>query len=276
MSERHRPGRSPACEDVRDDAAPAGSPSWPFSGSWPRVSRRPPRRRRPSASRLEQGNECDSRDSGSAEAPPLPVVTLGNPISLVTGAKRQRETDFALDGAPLAFHRHSDSSNSDVDVGLGPGWRHTLAVALFSRPDGGLEILESSERRVLFDRATHARGVQADDSVDGTASTSGADDGALVVDGIGLDAADEVAAAPSEATKPLHAIASTPTSRPTGSSSRRAVVTSGTSATDAPCASGAASSCASTGQLPHRSQVTRRASSHCATGTADVHGVKER
>ena len=108
---------------------------------------------------LEQSDPCggtgDGTDAGSAEAPPLPSVTLGNPVSLVTGAKRQRETDFALDGAPLAFHRHYDSAGTDVNVGLGPGWRHGLSVALFSRPDGGREIIESAGRRVLFDRVAH-------------------------------------------------------------------------------------------------------------------------
>ena len=105
---------------------------------------------------LEQSDPCDGAgdggDAGSAEAPPLPSVTLGNPVSLVTGAKHQRETDFALDGAPLAFRRHYDSAGADVNIGLGPGWRHELSVALFARPDGGREIIESSGRRVLFDQ----------------------------------------------------------------------------------------------------------------------------
>ena len=89
---------------------------------------------------LEQGDPCGdgaagkratAPDSGSARPPTLPGVTLGNPVSLVTGAKRQREIDFDPGGASgataLAFRRHYDSANADVDIGLGPGWRHSHA-----------------------------------------------------------------------------------------------------------------------------------------------------
>jgi len=132
---------------------------------------------------LEQSDPCGGADagakpdSGSARPPSLPAVTLGNPISLVTGAKRQRETDFALDGAPLAFHRHYDSAGSDIDVGLGLGWRHSLSVALFFAADGGLEIVESSGRRVRFDPASEESGGPAGDAADEPSGTLDATSG---------------------------------------------------------------------------------------------------
>lgn len=134
---------------------------------------------------LEQGSGCASSDSGSAGAPPLPTVYLGNPVSLVTGAKRQRETDFALEGAPLAFHRYYDSGNSDIDVGLGPGWRHTLAVSLLSRANGDLEIIESSGRRVRFHRLPDEPSVRMDDTANGASERSGGGVGAHPVPDVG-------------------------------------------------------------------------------------------
>jgi len=132
---------------------------------------------------LEQSDPCGGADagarpdSGSARPPSLPAVTLANPISLVTGAKRQRETDFALDGAPLAFQRHYDSAGSDIDVGLGLGWRHSLSVALFFAADGGLEIVESSGRRVRFDPASEESGGPAGDAADEPSGTLDATSG---------------------------------------------------------------------------------------------------
>ena len=102
----------------------------------------------------EQRDACGggaNTDVGSAPPPSLPRVRLGNPISLVTGTKTQQETDFELDDAPLGFRRLYSSANADTDIGLGQGWRHSYAVALYATDDGGRQIVESGGRRVPFE-----------------------------------------------------------------------------------------------------------------------------
>jgi len=90
-------------------------------------------------------------DAGSAGADPLaPPATVGNPISLFTGNKREVETDFALPGASLAFRRFYNSANEAWRSGIGQGWSHTYAVSLFATPDGARELLQSDGRRLHF------------------------------------------------------------------------------------------------------------------------------
>jgi len=93
-------------------------------------------------------------DAGSAGADPLaPPATVGNPISLFTGNKREVETDFALPGAALAFRRFYNSANEAYRSGVGQGWSHTYAVSLFATPDGARELLQSDGRRLHFESA---------------------------------------------------------------------------------------------------------------------------
>jgi len=90
-------------------------------------------------------------DAGSAGTDPLaPPATVGNPISLFTGNKREVETDFALPGAALAFRRFYNSANEAWRSGVGQGWSHTYAVTLFATPDGARELLQSDGRRLHF------------------------------------------------------------------------------------------------------------------------------
>ena len=44
----------------------------------------------------------------------------------------ERETDFEIEGAALALRRYYSSVNSDMNVGLGKGWRHGFSVDLVS------------------------------------------------------------------------------------------------------------------------------------------------
>ena len=90
-------------------------------------------------------------DAGSAGADPLaPPATVGNPISLFTGNKREVETDLSLPGAALAFRRFYNSANEAWRSGVGQGWSHTYAVTLFATPDGARELLQSDGRRLHF------------------------------------------------------------------------------------------------------------------------------
>ena len=77
---------------------------------------------------LDPGSPADCTegggpDAGAAPGARLPDTSVGNPISLVTGNKRQREIDLDLGGAALGFSRHYASANADANAGLGHGWR---------------------------------------------------------------------------------------------------------------------------------------------------------
>ena len=90
-------------------------------------------------------------DPGSA--PPAefaPTTSVGNPLDLLTGNKRQREIDFALPGAALAFQRTYNSANADYDVGLGAGWHHSYALVLLDAGNGARELIQSDGRRLRF------------------------------------------------------------------------------------------------------------------------------
>jgi len=108
-------------------------------------------------------------DAGGAPSPYLPDTAVGNPISLVTGDKRQSETDLDLDGAPLGFRRHYASSGADDNVGLGHGWRHSFLVQLSATADGGRRIVDSTGRYLYFARSATGRApAPSGTGVDGT------------------------------------------------------------------------------------------------------------
>ena len=99
------------------------------------------------------GDSCSAGGEPIGTAPDgaLPDTGLGNPIDLVTGTKSQFEDDFRIDGALLRFHRHYASTNSDHNIGLGHGWRHSYAVQITTTSDGGRQIIDAAGRRLLFD-----------------------------------------------------------------------------------------------------------------------------
>jgi len=100
------------------------------------------------------GPVLDATDPGAAPPARLPSTTLGNPVDLVTGAKRQAEIDYDVVGTTLAFGRHYSSASADRDVGLGRGWRHSYATRLESLPDGGRLLTDSAGRLLRFAPAT--------------------------------------------------------------------------------------------------------------------------
>ena len=79
-----------------------------------------------------------------------PAVSIGNPLSLVTGNKHQREPDLLLPGSPLGFVRHYNSTNTDFDLGLGRGWHHTFSARLTRAGERDMVIVQSDGRRLRF------------------------------------------------------------------------------------------------------------------------------
>ncbi len=90
-------------------------------------------------------------DAGQAPAGIAPKTGAGNPISLLTGNKRQVEVDVAIPGAELGFRRVYNSRNAEHNIGLGMGWHHTYSVSLFDAGNGAREIVQSDGRRLHFE-----------------------------------------------------------------------------------------------------------------------------
>ena len=98
------------------------------------------------------GSRCDvgASDAGAAPGTAVPSTRLGNPIDLVTGTKRQAETDLSIDGAPLGLVRFYSSAGTDANLGVGRGWRHTYLVRLHADSAGGRVVDDSTGRRPTF------------------------------------------------------------------------------------------------------------------------------
>jgi len=63
----------------------------------------------------------------------------GDPVNVANGVVTYDEIDVALPdtGIPLAFARHYDTQ-SDADLGMGPGWTHSYCDKLTFNPDGSI------------------------------------------------------------------------------------------------------------------------------------------
>ena len=92
----------------------------------------------------------EGADPGSVSTSDAPSTLVGNPLSLTTGNKRQRETDYAPAGSHLVLQRTYNSTNADHDNGIGQGWHHTYHVVLSAAGENGLEIVQSDGRRLRF------------------------------------------------------------------------------------------------------------------------------
>ena len=95
-------------------------------------------------------------DATSTQARNRPNTTVGNPISLITGNKYQRETDYQLTGSRLSFHRHYNSRNTDFNFGYGRGWTSTFGATLkrviepVSENVNGYQIIQGDGRLLQF------------------------------------------------------------------------------------------------------------------------------
>lgn len=94
-------------------------------------------------------SDSPSPDSGPSNAQPTTVV--GNPISLVTGNKYQRERDYVIGGSVLEFSRNYNSARTDYSNGLGQGWSATFGSKIKNIENGGHKITDSSGRTFTFD-----------------------------------------------------------------------------------------------------------------------------
>ena len=122
---------------------------------------------------FEPTSPCGATDAGAAPASDLPSTTLGNPVSLVTGNKRQAETDYRVAGGALAFTRHYASAGADANVGLGYGWRHTYLVQLFATGNGGRLVVDSTGRHIPFTPPAAPDPIEQDADEDVTDSGDG-------------------------------------------------------------------------------------------------------
>ncbi len=113
---------------------------------------------------------ASTRSSGS------PSKVVGNPISVITGNKYQREVDYEASGgvASLLFKRHYNSLNVITDTGMGFGWRHSFDVRLKSSADQqSMQINQSDGRRIIFKLDVNAGLYRAVSPSDGVIGRSG-------------------------------------------------------------------------------------------------------
>ena len=76
---------------------------------------------------------------------------VGNPIDVVTGNKYQHREDYRAFGSRLAFSRHYNTAQVDVDRGLGRGWRHDYDVSLARTGETGIRVFQSDGRQIDFE-----------------------------------------------------------------------------------------------------------------------------
>jgi len=116
------------------------------------------------ASPTEDGAHClsDGLGAPACSSGPMPGAVadpdragqhVGNPIEVASGNKYQREVDFSAFASGLAFVRHYNSLLSDVNRGLGPGWRHSYQVSLVRVGPGTLRLTQADGRMLHFTRA---------------------------------------------------------------------------------------------------------------------------
>ena len=123
-----------------------------------------------SVSAAHAGGSCpQGGDTGCGNASSKPASTdqsnrpasgVGNPISVITGNKFQKEVDFKASGgvASLVLRRYYNSLNLQNDLGLGLGWSHSFDARLKgSRDHKALQINQGDGRRIVFriDPNTH-------------------------------------------------------------------------------------------------------------------------
>lgn len=97
--------------------------------------------------------DCSATTPASASQSAKASASAGNPISIITGNKYQREIDYEGSGgiASLLFNRHYNSLNTELDTGMGLGWRHSFEVRLLENiARSTIEITQSDGRRIIF------------------------------------------------------------------------------------------------------------------------------
>ena len=75
---------------------------------------------------------------------------VANPIDAISGNKFQQTTDFKSLGSELRFTRFYNTYQSDINLGLGNGWRHSYHVQLLRESDQQLSIVQADGRKIDF------------------------------------------------------------------------------------------------------------------------------
>ena len=92
----------------------------------------------------------ESSDVGSSAPSVGSTLHVGNPVDVASGNKYQSDIDVKLADSELSFVRHYNSAQSNINIGMGNGWRHSYSVMLSRSTDTQLEIVQSDGRRISF------------------------------------------------------------------------------------------------------------------------------
>lgn len=79
---------------------------------------------------------------------------VGNPIDVISGNKQQHELDYQAVGSPLHFSRYYHSAQTDNNVSLGQGWRHSYFVRLYKVDGEHYRVQQGDGRWINFTLAT--------------------------------------------------------------------------------------------------------------------------
>ena len=118
------------------------------------------------------GPACGVEPIGSTGGTTDASRFVANPIDVVTGNKYQHRLDYRAFGSRLAFSRHYNTAQTDVDLGLGRGWRHDYDVSLARIDETGLRVFQSDGRQIDFELAGVDAALEA--GVDADALATGA------------------------------------------------------------------------------------------------------
>ncbi|MFK8078429.1 MAG: DUF6531 domain-containing protein, partial [Granulosicoccus sp.] len=105
----------------------------------------------------------ESADVGSSAPSVSNTLHVGNPVDVASGNKYQSDIDAKLADSELSFKRHYNSAQSNINIGVGNGWRHSYSVMLSRIAETQLQIVQSDGRRISFVldesdfRATHTQ-----------------------------------------------------------------------------------------------------------------------
>lgn len=94
----------------------------------------------------------ESSDVGSSAPSAGKTLHVGNPVDVASGNKYQSDIDAKLADSKLSFLRHYNSAQSNINIGMGNGWRHSYSVMLSRNGDTQLQIVQSDGRRISFDQ----------------------------------------------------------------------------------------------------------------------------
>lgn len=101
----------------------------------------------------DNNTDDDNTDVTSTTIAGLPASMIGNPISLFTGNKYQKEVDYQSPSTRLQFIRHYNSKGAGFSTGFGQGWSSTLGATIRKYGELGYNVTQGNGSLIEFHTA---------------------------------------------------------------------------------------------------------------------------